>query len=118
MHIKGDKLMSDAGSDCGADIAEDAKTIREINNRLREVVEKAPSDASVQFILRRVSVGAKMGFKGLLRIRSSHNRFVSGASGEKLFEVVNTILNEVSGQIRGWKRTRELQAVSSASVWE
>jgi hypothetical protein len=114
MQIKGDKLLIDEGSDCGADVTEDAKQIREINSRLQEVIEQAPSDANAQFILRRVGNG----FKGLLRIRSSRTRFVGSASGEKLVEVVNRIFNEVNSQIRGWKGKRELQSVNTGSVWE
>lgn len=114
MQFKEGKLLREESNDAEINVTDDPKVLQEINARLTEVVEKAPSDANVQFILRRVG----QGFKGLLRIRSSRGRFVSGATGEKVVDVVNNMCREVNSQIRRWKGIRELKAADSGSAWE
>ncbi len=89
-------------------LGDDPRAIREINDRLKEMMEEAPSDASAELIVRRVGHG----FKGFLKVCSSQRKFIGGSAGPKLFEVVNSIFDEVRSQIRTWKRTRFVGAGS------
>ncbi len=112
------KYIYDGGSDCGADITADPETLREINEKVREVMEEAPSDASVQLVLRRVG----RGFKGLLKVYSSQQKFARGARGTGLGEVVNHLFGDVREQIRAWKQARYANAAGALGAgqepWE
>lgn len=79
-------------------------TMREINDRIRSLIDCAPSDAGAELVVHKTPVG----YKGLLKIHSRHRRFVGGDSGPEFQEVLDRIFEEVREQIEDWKRDRDL----------
>jgi len=79
------------------------EAMREINARIRELLEFAPSDATAELEIRR----DRHGFQGLLRIFSQQRRFVGGCRHKVFSEMIDHIFEEVWNQISEWKKERE-----------
>ncbi len=79
-----------------------AFAMRRINERIRHLLDIAPSDASAELIIRK----SRAGYKGLLKIYSQQRRFTGGNTGRILSEVFDRIFDEVRGQIDDWKGQR------------
>lgn len=85
------------------------QVVRDINEQLQRVLDRAPSDASATLLIRKVQDG----YKGLLKIYSRQRRFVGGSVDHYLPTVVASIFEEVREQIEDWKRTRSLDVGDS-----
>ena len=80
------------------------EAMRTINDKIRSVLEEAPSDSAAELTVRR----APGGYKGFLRIHSQQRKFVGGGQAQRFSEVVEQMFREVRGQIKEWKRARVL----------
>jgi hypothetical protein len=78
--------------------------MREIDDRIRDMIEGAPSDASVELLVHKTPTG----FKGLLKVNSTQRRFVGGFQAPSFNEVVDRIFQEVQEQIEAWKLSRPI----------
>lgn len=78
------------------------ETMRTINERIRDLLDEAPSDASAELLVRKGTGG----YKGMLKIYSQQRKFVGGAQSERFLDVVDEIFREVREQIDDWKRDR------------
>lgn len=114
MEVHEGKFTFDDKRNCGAEVCDDPEAIQQINTRVQKMIDEAPSDASVQFVLKK----ADRGFKGFLRVHSRQTRFARVARGEVLLEVIDRVFRDVSGQIRDWKRTRFAGADGWSDPWK
>lgn len=74
----------------------------DIDRRLQHLLDKAPSDASSQFIVRKT----RSGYKGILRITSLQHKFVSGHINRQFNKLIDQLFNDIRGQIEEWKSKR------------
>lgn len=79
------------------------EAMREVNSRIRELLEFAPSDATAELEIQR----DRNGFQGLLRVFSQQRRFVGGSRDKDFSELIDRIFEEVWNQISEWKKERE-----------
>jgi hypothetical protein len=79
----------------------------ELNQRIRAVLEEAPSDATAELQIQK----SRGGYKGFLKVYSRQRKFVGGAESRSFADVVEDLFREVRQQIKEWKRDRfgELQ---------
>ena len=83
----------------------DAKeAMSDINHRIEHVLDRAPSDASANLLLRK----SKDGYRAFFKIRSAQGKFSGFIRGKNLIETVDKVLSRVRGQIEDWKETRRL----------
>lgn len=74
----------------------------ELNERIRGILDEAPSDASAEFEVRK----SRGGYRGLLKINSLQGKFIGGGQAKSFSEVVDTIFAQVRAQLRDWRRRR------------
>jgi len=79
------------------------ETMREINARIRQLLEFAPSDSTAELEIRK----DQHGFQGLLRVFSQQRRFVGGCRHKVFSEMIERVFEEVWTQIEQWKKERE-----------
>lgn len=82
--------------------------MREVNELLEDVLEKAPSDAAAEILVDRRSGG----FDVQLNIHSSQGVFGRGQGGSTFRKVVEDLLTEMRSEIEEWKRHRRLNTDS------
>lgn len=78
------------------------EAMRDINSRIQEILDRAPSDSSAHLLIR----ADDGGFKAVLKIISSQQKFVGGDKGEDFRVLMDRVFGEVHHQIREWRRTR------------
>ena len=78
------------------------EAVREINERIKAVLDEAPSDASAELVVRKT----KGSYRGFLKLFSRQRRFVGGGSGPRLHDVIEQMVREVRTQIKQWRRER------------
>ena len=81
---------------------ESAEEVAKLNMQLESLMDKAPSDATGIFFIRK----EKDGYKGLLKIRSIQEKFVAACSSPNLSDLTERIIKEARSQIEVWKRNR------------
>lgn len=96
-------VFSTADED-GTEQLDGKAAMEEINSRLERVLDKAPSDASADLVLRKT----RDGYRAFFKIRSAHKKFGGMIRGRRLLDVVDRVFNQVRGQIDTWKEKREL----------
>jgi hypothetical protein len=74
----------------------------EINSRLERMLDKAPSDSSVNLLVRKT----RDGYKAFLKLRSTNTRFTGFIRGNRLIDVVERVIKDVRTQIDDWKLSR------------
>lgn len=84
--------------------AEELDGMSEINTRLERMLDKAPSDSTVNLLVRKT----KDGYKAFLRIRSANRRFAGFIRGRGLIDTVERVIKDVRTQIDDWKSNRQL----------
>lgn len=81
------------------------EAMQKINAKIRQILEKAPSDATAE-----LEVGRDQdGFHGLLKIVSQQRKFVGGGRGKVFADVIDQIFAEVWKQISSWKKERDIE---------
>lgn len=78
--------------------------MREINDRIQAVLDRAPSDASAFLLIR---LGHR-GYKGVLKVASRQRKFIGGGAAADFGDVVDRVFSEVNEQIEQWKKQRFL----------
>lgn len=76
--------------------------VQELDRRMKALMEKAPSDATSQLVIRK----SKEGYKGLLKITSLQGKFVAGQVHRCFTQMMNELFAEARAQIDQWKRHR------------
>jgi hypothetical protein len=74
----------------------------ELNERIRGVLEEAPSDSTAELHIQK----AHGGYRGFLKVYSRQRKFIGGAENKKFADVVEAVFHEVRQQIKEWKRER------------
>lgn len=80
--------------------------INEMNERLEEIMDRAPSDSSAELHVRK----SESGYKGTLKVNSQQRRFVGGGSGPDIMDVFEKVVDEVQDQISEWSKGRNVTA--------
>ncbi len=80
----------------------DPRMKSEFRRRLQALVESAPSDASVRFLVKR----SKAGYKGLIKICSLQRQFMAKAAGAILPDTVERLFDDLKSQIETWRKER------------
>jgi hypothetical protein len=97
-----DEITQELIKDAVGDRAE--QVFRELGERMDRLMDVAPSDASVSFILRREPGG----YFGVLKIYSASRQFLGKQVYPGLERVIGSVFDDVHKQIKGWKRARDL----------
>ncbi len=82
--------------------AQGGDAMKVINDRIRSVLEEAPSDSTAELLVRRT----RDGYKGLLKVYSQQRKFVGGQTVGKFADLIEQLFSEVHEQIEDWKRGR------------
>jgi hypothetical protein len=83
---------------------ESSQEVMELNLQLELLMDRAPSDATGLFILRRDS----RGYRGLLKIGSIQRKFVAACKSKTLQGLAKKIVAEGRMQIENWHRSRDV----------
>jgi predicted ATP-grasp superfamily ATP-dependent carboligase len=81
-----------------------AHVLSEINSRIRSMLDRAPSDASVQLQMRK----ERDGYMGLLKVQSQQRKFVGAKVDQRFSKVIDDIFSQVRSQIEEWRSGRDV----------
>ena len=79
-----------------------AEAMRDINERMKYLLDQAPSDATAELEVCR----GKRGYQGYLKVFSRQRRFVGGCKSGRFVEMIDRVFSEVLEQIDQWKSER------------
>lgn len=80
-------------------------TLQEVNERIRELLDLAPSDSSAEILMRKVSDG----YKGYVKITSQTRKFVGGSTRDSVTDFLDKAFSDIERQIADWKRHRNVR---------
>lgn len=81
------------------------EAMTEINYKIEHVLDKAPSDATANLILKKTRDG---GYRAFFKVRSAQAKFAGFIRGNSLIDVVDKVVKQVRTQIDDWKQSRQL----------
>ena len=78
------------------------KVEESLRERIQTLLESAPSDASASAKMSKV----KRGYEGIIEIFSSQGKFVAGAVGENMNDVLLAMTKQIHKQFKDWRGYR------------